>query len=163
LNNIQMGLTFFGMVPVVGDAANLVNAGISLFRGNYGDAAVNALAAIPVVGAIGEAAIAVREVKAAEEGLQLFRVFGGEAQGLGRFWTTVNPAEVNNYREAAGLFSTNTGRFVAEGTLTNLEGVEFRSAAAGEGGIGGGLPEVFVPDPKSQINLTRISGVNPPF
>jgi hypothetical protein len=71
LNNIQMGLTFFGMVPVVGDAANLVNAGISLFRGNYGDAAVNAIAALPLVGVIGEAAIAAKEVEAGLEAAEL--------------------------------------------------------------------------------------------
>jgi hypothetical protein len=71
LNNIQMGLTFFGMVPVVGDAANLVNAGISLFRGNYGEAAVNAIAALPLVGVIGEAAIAAKEVEAGLEAAEL--------------------------------------------------------------------------------------------
>jgi hypothetical protein len=40
----------------------------------------------------------------ATEGMQLFRVFGGEAQGLGRYYTTVNPGSLSNFREAAGLF-----------------------------------------------------------
>jgi hypothetical protein len=31
------------------------------------------------------------------------------------------------------------------------------------GGVGGGLPEVFVPNPATQININRVSGVNPPF
>lgn len=61
------------------------------------------------------------------------------------------------------FLSLNSGSFVLEGTLNNTEGVIFRSAAPGPGGVGGGLPEVFVPNPATQININRVSGVNPPF
>ncbi len=100
---------------------------------------------------------------AAGEGTQLFRVFGNEAKGLGQYYTTVNPGSVANFREAAGLFPGNSGQFVLQGTLKNTEGVIFRGAAPGPGGIGGGLPEVFVPNPQTQINILRVSGANPGF
>lgn len=90
-------------------------------------------------------------------------MFGDEAQGLGRYYTTANPGSLSNFREAAGLFPGNTGRFVLEGTLNNTEGVIFRAAAPGPGGVGGGLPEVFVPNPAKQINIIGVSGSNPPF
>jgi hypothetical protein len=97
------------------------------------------------------------------EGTTLFRVFGDEAQGLGQSWTTVNPGAVANYRNVAGLFPGNSGQFLIEGTLTDTEGVLFRDALPGPGGIGGGLPEVVVPNPGSQICIVCVSGVNPPF
>ena len=98
-----------------------------------------------------------------QQGTQLYRVFGNEARGLGNYYTTVNPATVTDVRATAGLFPGNSGSFVLEGTLNNTEGVLFRNAAPGPGGIGGGLPEVFVPNPSTQINIQRVSGVNPPF
>lgn len=100
---------------------------------------------------------------AAGEGTQLYRVFGNEARGLGNYYTTVNPGTVADFRTTAGLFPGNSGSFVLEGTLKNTEGVIFRGAAPGPGGVGGGLPEVFVPNPATQININRVSGVNPPF
>jgi RHS repeat-associated protein len=98
-----------------------------------------------------------------KEGTTLFRVFGGEAKGLGQSWTTVNPGTVTNFREAAGLFPGNTGRFVIEGKLMNTEGVLFRGALPGPGGVGGGLSEVLVPNAGRQICIVCVSGVNPPF
>jgi len=100
---------------------------------------------------------------AAGEGTQVFRVFGSEAKGLGQYYTTVNPGTVANYRQAAGLFSGNSGQFVLQGTLRDTEGVIFTKAAPGPGGIGGGLPEVFVPNPETQISILRVSGANPEF
>jgi hypothetical protein len=93
----------------------------------------------------------------------VYRVFGGEAKGVGQYWTTVNPGSVTNYRSTAGLFPGNTGQFVIQGTITDTSGVTFQLAAPGPGGVGGGLPEVFVPNPGSQISITNVSGVNPPF
>jgi RHS repeat-associated protein len=97
------------------------------------------------------------------EGTTLYRVFGGDAQGLGRSWTTVDPAAVDNFRRASGIFPANTGQFVAEGRLANTSGVVVREALPGPGNIGGGLPEVVVPSAKSQICLVCVSGANPPF
>jgi hypothetical protein len=97
------------------------------------------------------------------EGVTLFRVFGGEARGLGASWTTVNPGSVPNYRTTAGLFPGNSGQFLIQGRLTSTEGVSLRQALPGPGGVGGGLPEVLVPKPATQICIQCVSGVNPPF
>ena len=100
---------------------------------------------------------------AVKEGTTVYRVFGGEARGLGRSWTTVNPGNVENYRKAAGLFPENSGQFVIEGRLTNTEGVLFRDALPGPNGVGGGLPEVVIPNPGSQVCVLGVCGVNPAF
>ena len=100
---------------------------------------------------------------AVKEGTTLYRVFGGEARGLGHYYTTVNPGSVPNFRVAAGLYPGNTGQFVLEGTSRNTEGVIFGTAALGPGGMGGGLPEVFVLNPQTLIDIIRVSDVNPAF
>jgi hypothetical protein len=100
---------------------------------------------------------------AVQEGTTLYRVFGGEARGLGQSWTTVNPGSVKNFREAAGLFPGNTGQFVIEGTLMSTEGVLLRQARPGPGGIGGTIPEVVVSPGAPQICVLCVSGANPAF
>lgn len=47
LDNAQMVLDVAGMVPVIGNAADLINLCLSLGRGNYGEAALNAASMIP--------------------------------------------------------------------------------------------------------------------
>jgi RHS repeat-associated protein len=50
IDAIQSTLSFLGMVPVFGAVFDVVNAGISLARGNYVDAAINFASAIPGIG-----------------------------------------------------------------------------------------------------------------
>jgi RHS repeat-associated protein len=50
LDAVQTTLSFLGMVPVFGALFDVVNAGISLARGNYVDAAINLASAIPGIG-----------------------------------------------------------------------------------------------------------------
>ncbi|HEN8798626.1 TPA: hypothetical protein U8251_001184 [Pseudomonas putida] len=50
LDGIQIGLDVIGLLPVVGEAADVFNAGISLARGDYIGAALSLSAAIPFVG-----------------------------------------------------------------------------------------------------------------
>ena len=52
LDNAQTGLSIAGMIPGFGAIPDLVNAGISATRGDWGGAAMNALAAIPGLGDI---------------------------------------------------------------------------------------------------------------
>jgi hypothetical protein len=127
-----------------------------------GEGAVyGAAATAPAAEAAPEAADAITE------GIKVYRVFGGEATPFGNpapgSWTTVDPATVENFREAAGLFPGNTGRFVVEGELTSTEGVTVRASLPGPGGVGGGLPEVVIPNASQVVNVTRVSGVNPEF
>jgi RHS repeat-associated protein len=50
LNAVQTTLSFLGMVPVFGAVFDVVNAGISIGRGNYVDAGFNLASAIPGIG-----------------------------------------------------------------------------------------------------------------
>lgn len=56
LEALKTGLDVLGFFPVAGTVANLASAGISLAQGKYGEAALSAAAATPVVGVLGEAA-----------------------------------------------------------------------------------------------------------
>jgi hypothetical protein len=99
---------------------------------------------------------------APELGQKVFRVWGDEAGAWGKSWTRVDPRTVPGYREAAGLPGQNAGRFISEGRLTSTEGVLSRRALPLEGQPGG-LDELVVPDPRSQIELQRVLGLNPEF
>ena len=129
--------------------------------------AVAGMAAGPLLGTAG-AGTAGAETGGVEAGTQLFRVFGGEATPFGNpaggFFTTMDPSTaVPDFRTAAGLFPGNTGQFVLSGTLTDTTGVTSGTAAAGPGGVGGTIPEVIVPNAASKINVTSVSGANPPL
>jgi RHS repeat-associated protein len=50
LNAVQSTLSFLGMIPVFGAVFDVVNAGISIGRGNYLDAGFNLASAIPGIG-----------------------------------------------------------------------------------------------------------------
>ena len=51
LDAAQTGLDLAGLVPGLGEAADLLNAGIHVARGNYGEAALSIAAMVPVLGA----------------------------------------------------------------------------------------------------------------
>lgn len=53
LDTFQSMLDAAGFVPGYGEPADLVNALISLIRGNKGEAAISAFSAIPILGALG--------------------------------------------------------------------------------------------------------------
>jgi RHS repeat-associated protein len=79
LDATQNVLSYLGLVPVVGEVFDLVNAGISVYRGNYGEAVLYAASAIPVLGsAIGGATIGVKY------GRNVIRAFEGPLASLGR-------------------------------------------------------------------------------
>jgi len=97
-----------------------------------------------------------------EQGAPVYRVWGDGADASGRSWTTVDPRTVPNYRDAAGLPNENSGRFLSEGTLKDTSGVKLKTADPLHGNSGG-LPEVVIPNPKSQIELRSVQGLNPNF
>jgi len=55
LDGVQLGLDIVGLIPVVGEIADIANAGISLARGDYTGAALSLVSAIPFVGYLGTA------------------------------------------------------------------------------------------------------------
>ncbi|MFK7106455.1 hypothetical protein [Flavobacterium oreochromis] len=64
LDATQTALDLIGLIPVVGEAADIVSGTISLARGNYGDAALSFASTIPLAGtAIGAGKIAKKAVK----------------------------------------------------------------------------------------------------
>ena len=64
LDEFQTSLDVAGLAPVYGNAADIANAIISIFRGNYVDAALSAGAVIPVIGqGITSAKIATRTTR----------------------------------------------------------------------------------------------------
>ncbi len=95
-----------------------------------------------------------------KEGATIYRVFGGEARGLGRSWTTVAPDAVADFRAAGGLFEGNTAEYVATARLRSLEGVTFRTALPGPTTPPGALqiPELlFESRPVPGVNLDLLS------
>jgi RHS repeat-associated protein len=69
LDTLQAGLDVLGCIPVIGEAADLVNAGVSVARGDYSGAALSLVSMVPVVGdAIGKGGKVVKAgVKLADE------------------------------------------------------------------------------------------------
>ncbi|WP_286920125.1 DUF6443 domain-containing protein [Flavobacterium sp. UBA4197] len=149
--------------------SGVVSGGNKLVNGNGSERGeVLGEVAGAIVGTKGAGAVS-KGVGAIIEGNQttnVFRVFGGDAKAAGFSWTTENPAQVSNFRDAAGLPSggasgaTNTGQFVLEGTVKNKNIIQTRAALPLDGNKGG-LPELII-DPKN-VKINRVSGVNPQF
>ena len=67
LDGVQIGLDIVGMIPAVGNIADLANAGISVGRGDYTGAALSMAAAIPGAGLVaGGAKLAKRAIGVAK-------------------------------------------------------------------------------------------------
>ena len=68
LDGIQLAIDVAGMVPILGAAADLLNASISVLRGDWVGAGVSLVAAVPVVGdAVGGAKLAYKGAKLASK------------------------------------------------------------------------------------------------
>jgi RHS repeat-associated protein len=88
------------------------------------------------------------------EGVTVYRLYGGAAGPLGRSWTTVDPRIMRNPRDSLGLPNTNTATDLMIGRLTNQAGVEYFPARPLHGNYGG-APEVRVPHPILQIRMVH--------
>lgn len=49
-DDLQTGLDYVGAIPLIGEPVDLINAGISVVRGNYSNAALSVVAMAPIVG-----------------------------------------------------------------------------------------------------------------
>ena len=103
----------------------------------------------------------------------MYRAFGADAKGYGRSWSRVNPVDVDDYANAAGLPSKkgitgysggqyNSGGFVAEGRVVSTKGVQVKTADPLHG-KSGGIDELVFLNPSKQIEIERVYGVNPPL
>ena len=94
-------------------------------------------------------------------GTPVYRVSGGGARAVGRFWSTANPSTTANFAARAGLPAANSMTTVSEGFVAEATGVRLTSAAPGARGAGG-IAEVQVLDPKAQITVIEIKPYKPP-
>jgi hypothetical protein len=86
-------------------------------------------------------------------GTRVFRLYGGGAARLGRFWTTKDPRLMEDFRTELGLPRANTANRLVSGTLKQTEGLTVRPAGSIEGTPGGGAPEVQIEDPETYIDI----------
>jgi RHS repeat-associated protein len=163
-----------------GTIGPLVNLGQALYNGpqnwvnGFGNLALNnnpagalqmGLAEAPAVGLVtGGLALAgssVTSIAPVQQGTTVYRVFDNiNAFQYGSYWTTVDPATVPNYTQAAGLFN-NQATLVEQGVIQTTTGYNFGFSAAGPGGVGGGLPEVYIFSPSSTVGNVTVGPFNP--
>jgi hypothetical protein len=133
---------------------------------------LGAVAGVGVAGAEGAADVTIGAVVEstsaglgpAEAGVTVFRVAGGKTGFFGRYWTRVNPRTVENYRNLAGLPPSNSGEYLIEATLLDLEGVTWtEEGAASLAGNAGGIDELIIPNPAWQVRINTISNLKPPL
>lgn len=87
-----------------------------------------------------------------QQGMQLWRVWGGESGPISPYWTNVNPQTVANYGEAAQLPAGNTQQFISTGTLVNTTNVIIQMVPKGS------VPEVILSNPATQVLVRSVSG-----
>jgi hypothetical protein len=108
LDGAQFVLDIAGMVPVLGAIPDLVNAGISALRGNWGDASVSLFSAIPGIGDVaGATKIGAKVVGAVATLSQVVKgstVANRRGQQLHKLYKALehNPAK-KMYKEYTGL------------------------------------------------------------
>lgn len=94
----------------------------------------------------------------------VYRVFGGDSRAQGFSWTTVNPTEVSNFRNVAGLPSggasgaTNTAEFMIQGTVKTSNIMKVRSALPLDGNVGGLSEYIINP---ANVRLNNFSVLKP--
>jgi RHS repeat-associated protein len=111
LNAVQTTLSFLGMTPVFGAVFDVVNAGISIGRGNYADAGFNLASAIPGIGDFAAGAKFIGAGAAAYGGAKLLNKAGYSFRGNlysgipipTRIVTTAPPLRQQYISEVAGL------------------------------------------------------------
>jgi RHS repeat-associated protein len=164
LDIAQGVLSVAGFIPVIGDFANLANAGISAYRGNWGQAALFAFSAIPVVGELGEIGQAAEIAEEVEQGSQ----FVSEADQLAERATEIHDVLdpiAQDYRTTAVL-STEEGVTVVGGGVRDLTAAQQQALADGEVGVAlpGEHAEVTVLTAATESGLTpNAIGVSRPI
>ena len=110
-----------------------------------------------------------------EAGQKVYRVYGGEPMDAdawmagefsgpwGRYWTPIDPRRIRDYRNIAGLPIENKGRFLLVGELIDPRGIRVERAAPIGSNPGGGLVEYQIPNPRRQVRILQVIGLNPPF
>ncbi len=172
-SDIAANDTAAGIITQVGQNMGGFNTVLGAFAGGSVAAPFVTAGAAGIFGAVGATAGAAATAAAGaattpegqeviDSGSNVWRLFGGTSPGMGNYWATVDPTTISNYANAAGLPPGNTGRFIVQGVLNDMTGVEV-SEAPGIGTNLGGLRQVFVPNPACQITVICVGGLNPPL
>jgi RHS repeat-associated protein len=141
-----------GQAPGASYATDIVGGGAPFVAAGVGLGAIDFASTVAVA----------PDAAGPEVGTNLYRVWGGTSGPDGSYWSPTNPSTIPNYRSVAGLPEGNTGQFVSWGVLTDNTGVTTGSAATITPGQVGGLPEVFVPNPATQIHLCTVCTLDIP-
>ena len=120
----------------------------------------------PSLRIVGEAAdgAPLKVTGGADNTVEVFRVFGGDARAQGFSFTPKDPRTISNFRDAAGLPSggasgaTNTADFLIKGEAKSADIIKSRSALPLDVNKGG-LPELII-DPKN-VNIIDFSVLQP--
>ncbi len=156
LDEVQLGLDALGMTPGVGIVPDLASGLLSLARGNFGDAGLSALAAVPLFGQPAGALKCARGAQklsdTPEVGDSVRRIWGGRAGPDGQSWSRDSPN--NMTRDNLGLPDKNSGEFMSHGRINNVDGVSTQKAVPADGRPGGG-DEVIIPE--GQVDLDAVT------
>jgi hypothetical protein len=97
------------------------------------------------------------KVVASTTGITVYRIWGGNAFGLGRSWTPIDPrtfSSIEEYAAAAGLpaYPLNSAQYLSIGTISSLRDMTI-TAATEIGTNPGGLIEYLYSPGASQLNV----------
>ena len=140
LDTLQTVLDFAGLIPVIGDALDVINAIIYFWREKYFEGFLSLIAIIPVVGSLISLGIkgAFKGIKTAIGGSKLLSKVGA-SNLIGRWWLKGDPKAIKELADnllATGTISAKQLRQIEKsfGSLSNL----LRSASKGIPNILGG-------------------------
>jgi hypothetical protein len=172
----NLGWASIGLIPVIGDIAKHADTAADLARGvSKGTEAARA-------GRSGTSLTPLSDIRGPRSatgvadpvtGQRVYRVYGQDpatpalvplqSGPYGSSWTRVDPRSITKYRDVAGLpDDRNLGRFLIEGVLRDPTDV-VATRAAPIGANRGGLDELIIPNPRSQVDILNVYGLNPEF
>jgi hypothetical protein len=133
LDTLQTVLDFAGLIPVIGDALDVINAIIYFWREKYFEGFLSLIAIIPVVGSVISLGVkgAFKGIKTAIGGSKLLSKVGA-SNLVGRWWLKGDPKAIKELADnllATGTISAKQLRQIEKsfGSLSNL----LRSASKG--------------------------------
>ena len=89
-------------------------------------------------------------------GQKVFRIYGGDSGAFGQSWTPINPNTLGNARNLLGLPNGNSGQFLLEGRILDVEGISARTALPLDGNTGGAV-EYLIPNAAKKVALDKVS------
>ena len=158
LDTLQTVLDFAGLIPVIGDALDVINAIIYFWREKYFEGFLSLIAIIPVVGSVISLGVkgAFKGIKTAIGGSKLLSKVGA-SNLVGRWWLKGDPKAIKELADnllATGTISATQLRQIEKsfGSLSNL----LRSASKGIPNIPGSKSVVkAIDDAADTLTLGR--------